>query len=128
MVIIDTNILIDHLRQTSRPATIYAQLLKKYTKKHLAISSITVQELYIGQSTKNNHQHQALVKLLKELKIYSHTVSIAKLGGEITRDRKDQIKFADAAIAATAIHYNAHLATLNAKDFVGIPHLNLLTL
>lgn len=35
------------------------------------------------------------------------------------------IDFADAAIAATAIHNHCELATLNPKDFTGIPNLSL---
>jgi predicted nucleic acid-binding protein len=128
MVIIDTNIIIDHLRQQSRAQSIYDKLLKKYSRKNLAISTITIQELFMGQSTNKIKESSPLIKLLKGTKIYSHTTNIARHAGEITRDRKENIKFADAAIAATAVHYGAHLATLNTKDFVGISNLKLLKL
>jgi len=128
MVIIDTCIIIDHLRQKSNQATIYYQLVKKYTKDQLAISTITIQELFTGQSTSNQTGLLTLVRLLKEIKVLHHTTLIAKRAGQITRDSQQQIKFADAAIAATVAHYGASLATLNPKDFKGIPGLKLLPL
>lgn len=42
--------------------------------------------------------------------------------------RDYRLSFADAAIAATTIYYDAELATLNIKDFADIPHLKLLPL
>lgn len=128
MVILDTNIIIDHLRQLESKQTTYQQLLKTYSRKSLGISTISIQELFTGQSTNNRHAKLVLVKSLKGLKVYSHTTNIAQLAGEITRDLNNQIKFADAAIAATAIHYGASLATLNSKDFSDIPSLKLLKL
>ena len=128
MVILDTNIIIDHLRQLDSKQTIYQKLLKKYSCMSLGICTISIQELFVGKSTRNRHAQLVLVKSLKGLKIYSHTASIAKLAGEITRDLNNQVKFADAAIAASAIHHGASLATLNTKDFAGIPHLKLLSL
>ena len=69
-----------------------------------------------------------LSSAISHINIYHLTPNIAKIAGQITRDHSQSIQFADAAIAATCIHYGAGLATLNTKDFVGIPHLQLLKL
>ena len=124
MVIIDTNIIIDHLRQTHSSHTRYQKILKKYKLKSLCISTITVQELYIGKSSVEK-QETNIIRLLNNLKIYSQTTKIAKEAG-ILMQKDHALQFADAVIAATAIHYGASLATLNTKDFKGIPGLKLL--
>jgi len=126
MVIIDTNIIIDHLRQTSSNLTIYQKILKKYKRKSLCISTITVQELYIGKSS-TDKQETNIIYLLNNLKIYSLTTKIAKHAG-LLMQKDHSLQFSDAAIAATAIHYGASLATLNTKDFKDIPNLDLLPL
>jgi predicted nucleic acid-binding protein len=128
MVILDTNIIIDHLRQIDAKQTIYQKLLKRYSKKSLGISTITIQELFIGQSTRSPKCQKEILLTVSGIKIFAHGKTIARLAGELMRDSKNNLKFADAAIAATAIHYGASLATLNTKDFTGIPHLNLLKL
>ena len=51
------------------------------------------------------------------LQILSFTYEIAQLAGELARDLKRSIEFADAAIAATAITNGARLLTLNSKNF-----------
>ncbi|MFH1030818.1 MAG: PIN domain-containing protein [bacterium] len=60
---------------------------------------------------------------LKSNKIIYETVQLA---GEIARDLKSPIEFADAAIAATAILRGASFLTLNKKHFSGIRELELI--
>lgn len=124
MVIIDTNIIIDHLRQTHSRQTQYQKILKKYKLKSLSISTITVQELYVGKSSIEK-QETNIIRLLSNLKMYSLTTKIAKEAG-ILMQHNQSLQLADAAIAATAVHYGASLATLNTKDFKGVPGLKLL--
>lgn len=128
MVILDTNIIIDHLRQIEAKQTAYQQLLKKYTKKSLGISTITIQELFVGQSTRSKKFQKEILATISGIKIFAHSKPIAHRAGELMRDSNNNLKFADSAIAGTALHYNAKLATLNTKDFTGIPHLQLLSL
>ncbi len=54
-----------------------------------------------------------------------YTYEIAELAGSLTRDSKQLLLFADAAIAATALSNGASLATLNKKDFATIPGIEL---
>ena len=128
MVILDTNILIDHLRQQNIKLTLYQKLLKKYSRKSLGISTISLQELFIGQSTRSIKFKKEILLSVSGIKVFSHNKAIAQLAGEFMRDSENNLQFADAAIAATAVHYSASVATLNTKDFKGIPGLKLLKL
>jgi len=123
MVIIDTNIFIDHLRIGDSK---YLQtLLSKNHISDLYLSVLTIQELYTGQSTKNLKNELILQKLISPFSIVYYDEQVAKLAGEIARDSKKVITFVDSAIAASAILNNATLVTLNTKDFKKIKGLQL---
>lgn len=126
MVIIDTNIIIDHLRQKAPQDSLYRGIVKKFEREKVAVSTITVQELFEGQSTKDKQIEQSILAIISPLKILPYTFDVAQLAGEIVRDLPKPIEFADAAIAATAIINGCQLATLNIKDFKKIPGLELI--
>jgi len=126
MVILDTNIIVDHLRLQKSEKSYLIKLEEKFTKDLLAISIITVQELYSGQSTKEPRKEEYLLSTIGSLQILPYTYEISELAGQIARDRIKPIDFADTAIAATAIVNGGELATLNAKHFKGIPKLRML--
>lgn len=123
MVILDTNIVIDHLRQSKKKTSLLVKLAEKKPKETFTISMISIQELYEGQSTKNSRKEQFLLATISPLKILPFTYEVAKLAGEIARDVNRPIELADAAIAATAIINGARLFTLNQKDFRNIKKL-----
>lgn len=125
MVILDTNIIIDHLRQKDGEDSHLMRIARKIAKENLAISVITVQELYEGRSTKSEEKEAYLTATISPLKVLSYSYEIAQLAGEIARDSPRPIELADAAIAATAIVHDASLFTLNAKDFRGIKGLEV---
>lgn len=90
----------------------------------IAISTISIQELYQGTSTANDEVHQALSSTLDQLQLLDYTREIAQIAGALIRDQ--QMKdFPDAAIAATALHHDCVLATLNERDFTRVPRLRL---
>ena len=123
MVVLDTNIIIDHIRSYGQS---HLQILNdRYGQKDLAISVLTIQELYRGESTLINKEEIKLTNIIAPLTILQYNYQTAKLAGEITRDSKRLIEFADAAIAATCILNKATLATLNIKDFNKIPGIKL---
>lgn len=127
MVILDTNIIIDHLRQQDKTVdSKLMQVAKSYPKEVLAISMVTVQELYEGRSTLDDQKEQYLIATISPLKILPYTYEIAQLAGELASDLKRPIELADATIAATTIANGCQLYTLNLKDFSGIDELNLL--
>ncbi len=125
MVILDTNIIIDHLRSSTSHKTALIKLVKKYPKLSLSISLLSVQELYEGSSTRIEDREKDLLATISPLRLLPYTYEVAKLAGMIARDLKKPIELADAAIAATAILNHAELYTLNTKDFVAIPDLVL---
>jgi len=125
MVILDTNIIIDHLRRRGQESHLL-KLSYKIKQDQLGISVISIQELFEGASTRNESERDKLLATVAPLKTFPYTFEIAKLAGEIARDSKQTIEFADAAIAATAITHDTQLATLNRKDFQGIKELKLI--
>lgn len=124
MVILDTSIIIDHLRSSAK-TTRLTKLAKKHHKEELAISVLSVQELYEGKSTRNKKKERALLSIISPLRILQYNYEIAKTAGKIARDSAHLMELADAAIAATCILNNASLATLNEKDFRGVKGIEL---
>jgi len=122
MVILDTNIIIDHLRQPVQD-TALKQIVKKELTQNLAISIITVQELFEGLSTKNPAKKNSMLRTIKPLKKLPYNFKTAQKAGILIRDSKIQIEFADAAIAATCLSYEAKLLTFNKKHFAQIPDI-----
>lgn len=125
MVVLDTNIIIDHLRRSSDNSTL-SELSKKYGREEIGISVISIQELYEGRSTRDPARENQMMSLIGLLNILPYDFQVAQLAGKIARDGKELIDLADAAIAATTIINEAELYTLNKKHFRSIPNLKLL--
>lgn len=125
MVVLDTNILIDHLRQRGKESVL-TSVFKRFGVENLSISVATIQELFAGSSSRV--QEDQVLALVASLKILPYTHEVAKLAGEIERDNVRGIDFVDAAITATCLVNKCQLATLNKKDFVGISGLELVDL
>lgn len=125
MVVLDTNIIIDHIRQPLAIETVLLSISRVIAKHELAVAIVSIQELYGGTSTRDPRRSEFLLATLAPLKILPYTYEAARLAGEISRNAKRTIAFADAAIAATTVVHGAALATLNAKDFRAIPELKL---
>ena len=126
MVVLDTNIIIEHLRLPKTKKSTLVKVAEKKPKEVLAISIVSVQELYEGKSTKNKRKEQALLATIAPLRILPYTYEVAQLAGEIARDLNQPIELADAAIAATTILNGGQLLTLDKKDFLGIRRLRIL--
>lgn len=126
MVIIDTNILIDYIRRPNSIDSYLVKLIKSELHSDLAVSIITIQELYVGQSSKIAEKEKFFLAIMTSLKVLPYEQEVAKFAGEIMRDSLAVISFPDAAIAATAILNKAKLFTLNKKDFTGIKNLKLI--
>lgn len=126
MVVLDTNIIIDHLRlqQTSKDSKLL-KIAKEKPKEVLAISLISVEELYEGRSTKDSQKEQYLLATISPLKLLPYTYEVAQLAGELARDLDRPIELADAAIAATTILHGSSLLTLDKEDFKGIKNLQM---
>lgn len=126
MVVLDTSILIDALRQFKGHDPILREFIGLDSEDDLAISVLTIQELYAGKSSKDLKKEKLILAVISSLETLPYTYEVAKLAGEIARDLDRSIDLADAAIAATAILNKAKLFTLNKRDFQGIKGLKLI--
>src|SRR3990172_7032187 len=97
MVVLDTNIIIDHLRQPSNDS-ILSELSKKFSGEEMGISVISIQELYEGKSTINPTKESQMMAVISQLVVLPYDVDVARLAGKIVRDSKIIIDLADAAI------------------------------
>lgn len=118
--LIDTNILITHLR---KPELVDAGLFKIIKANNGCISMLTTAELFSGKSTTDKSIIRDIHSLLNYFKVIPIDQNIAMKGGIIRRDYN--ITLIDALIASTAIEYNLALVTLNYKDFDKISNLEL---
>ena len=125
-LVLDTNIVSYIMRGDSR-AGFYRRHLEG---QRLGISFTTVGELYEG-AFRDNWGEEKLAMLAETLRNYiviPASARIARLWGEVRAVRRRQpISENDAWIAATALAYECPLVTHNAKDFVGIPDLEVIT-
>ena len=122
MVVLDTCIIIDHLRQT-KGHSLLRRFISRYSEESLALSVVSVQELYQGRSTRDSDDENFLLSTISPLRLLPYNFEVAQTSGILVRDLSRPIGLADAAIAATAILNDAKLLTLDKKDFLGIKEL-----
>lgn len=125
MLLLNTTVIIDHLRTKGNRASDLLKLIKKHPKQISSLSMISVQELYEGASTLDSNRRKDMVATISPLKILPYTYEVAKLAGTIARDLDKPIQYTDAAIAASAIIADATLVTHNGKDFGNIRELKV---
>lgn len=116
-VILDTSVIIDHLRQAKNKdvETPLGNYLKNPPDRTV-ISTVSILELFEGRSTRDSSEAKRVKVRLADFATIPLTEEIAELAGSISRDF-GPVEIADAAIAATAIVGKARLFTLNQKDF-----------
>lgn len=98
----------------------------------LAISFITVGEMYFGAENRNwgAIKRRVLETTLRNFVVIPYDHEIARCYGRLVAERKRdgrQIAPNDAWIAACAARHEVPLVTHNAKDFEGITALELVT-
>jgi predicted nucleic acid-binding protein len=122
-LLIDTSILIDHLRKTQKDKTVFYQLASQYD---YLISAVTDFEFSIGSTPQNRHFTE---ELLARFPVLSFDSACVKTASTIYRDLKAKnplISLPDIFIAATAITHDLQLLTLNRKHFERVENLKLL--
>jgi len=127
-VMVHTNI-VSYLMRGSSEAKAYARHLKD---RLVAISFITVGELYYGAEKKTwgKKKRQQLETILRNFVVIPYDHEIAKTFAivAVARERLGRrMSFNDAWIAACAVRHNVSLVTHNAKDFVEIDGLEVIT-
>ena len=121
-ILIDTSILIDHLRKTRKDQTLFYLAASTY---ELAVSAVTEFEFFVGMSFTNQGFVESLIATLPILPFDSHCASQAAAIYRQLKSTNQLIALPDLFIAATAIVYNLPLLTLNQKHFQRIGHLQL---
>ena len=121
-VLIDTSIMIDHLRRQKKDRTIFYEIAGN---NGCYISSITEFEFSVGTTPKNREFTNKLLKKLTVLQFDSDCVRIAIDIYHNLKSKNKLITLPDIFIAATAVSNQLPLATLNVKHFENIDRLQL---
>lgn len=121
-IVVDTSILIDHLRGGAKWNDFKASVNKN---AQLFLPTIVIFELFSGDSTRNVSKTKQLVDLIEHFERIELTEDIAIRAGILSRDLKKTIQSPDYIIAASALEIGAEVVTLNVKHFEQIPGLNL---
>lgn len=124
LVLVDTSILIDFFRKSDKTNSRLLKLVKE--EFNYCISAITEFEIYIGTTP---NQTAYWEDFLFRTQVLAFDKEIARTAVDINKALKKQsrlIGMADLFIAATAVHYQLPLATLNVKHFERVEDLQLL--
>jgi predicted nucleic acid-binding protein len=121
MILCDTNIIIEILKGDDRTI----KIIERIGLENIAISSVTVMELYFGAF--NKRELNKIKKHLKALNIVHFDNDISELAVRLIESysKSHGLQIPDAIIAATALSLEAKLFTLNLKDFRYIDGLKL---
>jgi len=115
-LLLDTSILIDHLRQY-RPATEFLETLFNGGVPAF-ISVVTEMELYAGKSMQKASNEEDVTNFLELFNCIPITSNIARQAGGLLRNYRHQgLTPSDAFIASTAIVQKTNLITRNVKHF-----------
>ena len=111
-VLVDTNIIIDYLRQHAAALALIDGMSGKP-----AISVASVAELYAGAATKR--EERRIERILLGARVLPITLDIARAAGQHMKHYAPShgLDDLDALIAATAEHHGLALATLNVRHF-----------
>lgn len=124
-VVVDTSILIDHLRGGTK----WDFFLKTTSSEsEVFIPTIVIFELFGGQSSKRVSVRESIEKIVIKLEILDLNSKIAKKAGELYREIGKHIGTQDYVIAASALEINGAVLTLNTKHFEKIPNLQIYSL
>jgi len=121
MILCDTDVIIEILKGNEK----IIKTIESIGLENIAISSITVMELYFGALNKN--ELDKIKKHLKALNIVHFDNDVSELAVSMIESysKSHGLQIPDAIIAATALLSELKLLTLNLKDFRYIDGLKL---
>ncbi|MES2277739.1 MAG: type II toxin-antitoxin system VapC family toxin [Bacteroidota bacterium] len=122
-MVIDTGIIIEHLRAKDKLNTTLYQLSDQ---PDLYISAVSLYELYMGAITKEKERDIQLLTDSLEILPFNDTVALkaAQLYHQL-KAKNQLIEFRDIFIAATCIVFELPIVTLNKKHFKRIDGLKI---
>ena len=113
MIVCDTDILIESFKNNQEIIT----SLRSVGFENIALSSITVMELYFGAFNKSELQQiKKHLQLLKTIPV-NEQISYKAIDLIEQYAKSHNLKIPDSLIAATAIYHDLELMTINTKDF-----------
>ncbi len=125
LICLDASVLIEYFRKKNKQDTFFPKLSLKYIG--FLVPAVAHFEIYNGSTPLQN---QYWNNLFFDFMVLPFTADISitavKIRTQLKAVRKT-IEFKDLSIAATALHHNFPLATLNEKHFNNIQGLNLIT-
>jgi predicted nucleic acid-binding protein len=121
MILCDTNVIIETLKGDEKTI----KIMESIGLENIAISSVTVMELYFGAL--NKRELNKIKKHLKALNIVHFDSDVSELAVSMIESysKSHGLQIPDAIIAATALSLEIKLFTLNLKDFRYIDGLKL---
>jgi predicted nucleic acid-binding protein len=122
IILLDTTVLIDVLRNRSNRRALLAQFVEQ--GHTLATSAINVAEIYAGMRP---HEAPETDRLLRSIESYPTTHAVARHAGMLKfaySQKGKTLSLSDMIVAATALAHGCSLMTDNRKDFP-IPELVL---
>ncbi len=123
IVLLDTGILIDHIRSLKKSNTRFFALNDQYA---VAISTITGFELLIGKTPKNRTFTEGILIDIPILNFNAMCMEQAVTIYQSLKKKNKLIQPLDIFIAATALAYDLPVATLSTEHFQRIPDLKLI--
>ena len=114
VLMLDTNVLIDYLKNRQEAVDYLAQCVRQGIR--LACSVITVAELLTGI---RSGEEERVMRFLRAFDTFDITVDISVLAGAYMRQfrSRNHLSLADALLAATANVHQVEFCTLNTKHF-----------
>lgn len=126
LALLDTSILIEFFRKTDKANSRFYQLFDTFDA--FCIPVISEYEIFVGAtSTAQKDYWKNFLGRITIIPLDSETVQTAIVLNEELKKTRNLIDSADLFIAATAIHHNLPLATLNNKHFDRLGNLKLAT-
>lgn len=121
-IVVDTNIIIDCLRQP-RKETLFKKIVKDKNLRIL-LPAVCLTELYVGKSAARSKEEARLKRAVSKMKLVPADKSISKRAGILMRNCPN-LYLGDALVAATALEEKVPLCTFNRAHFEGINGLEL---
>ena len=124
-VVLDADVFINYLKKNDNN---FALLLESSLENNykLYIPTAVLVEISVGYEFLNSKMLKKAENLLRPFERIALAEDIAKLAGEIGRNNKiGFLGTVDLVIAATALVFDAEIATGNIKHFKQIPNLKL---
>lgn len=125
IVVIDTDIIINYVKQSASTILESYIRLQNQKKVELKVSTITIFEYFSGVSFSNNTEYETAELLFNQFTIQEVNEKIVKIAARLNNERRlsSSIGLADVLIASTALYLGAPLLTLNKHHFKLIPNL-----